>query len=275
MSKFCSRASIRRGNPLPPSTWPLACLKDFSAALAELKQQSAHRHAYVPTAHIVTWTQSNKLGSMTSLNFHCRVTSVHRPYSLHILISFYCFILNCTLHNTGEKIKLQENWLCFSESDKVWTAVFLYMCLGQCSAVRVGWDSCFYLFRCLYPASSFLFLWVRLLPNSPGSSPYPFPHISPTQFDIHTFSSSFYSASGITWFSSPWFLCSCSSTCTEFSRQLSLSLSSVCLWVQFRVCVLAMSSANHLHFAPLRSLIVIFFSWTGCWVPRRQFPMLC
>lgn len=26
-----------------------------------------------------------------------------RAYSLHILISFYCFVLNCTLHNTGEK----------------------------------------------------------------------------------------------------------------------------------------------------------------------------
>lgn len=77
MSKFCSRASISRGNPLPPSTWPLACFTDFSTALAELKQRSAHRHAYVPTTHIVTWTQSNKLGSTTSLNFHCRVTSVH------------------------------------------------------------------------------------------------------------------------------------------------------------------------------------------------------
>lgn len=155
MSKFCSRLSISRGNPLPPSTWPLACLTDFSAALAELKQRSAHRHAYVPTTHIVTWTRSNKLSSTTSLDFHCRVTSVH-TYSLHILISLYCFVLNCTLHNTGgKKIKLQENWLCFSESHKVWKVVFLYMYLGQCSAVRIGWDSCFYLFRCLYPCVFF------------------------------------------------------------------------------------------------------------------------
>lgn len=181
----------------------------------------------------------------------------------YILISLYCFVLNCTLHNRWKKkIKLQENWLCFNESGKVWTAVFLYTHLGQCSAVRIGWDSCFYLFRCLYPASSFLFFWVRLLPKSPGSSACPFPHISPTQFDIHTFSSSFCSASGITWLSSPGFLCSCSSTCTEFSRQLSLSLSSICLWVQFRVCVLAMSAANHLYFAPLQPLIVICcFLW--------------
>lgn len=102
MSKFCSSASIGRGNPLPPSTWPLACLTDFSAALAELKQRSAHRHAYAPTTHIVTWTCSNKLGSTMSLDFHCRDTSVH-TYSLHILIRLYCFVPDCTLHNSGEK----------------------------------------------------------------------------------------------------------------------------------------------------------------------------
>lgn len=103
MSKFCSSASISRGNPLPPSTWPLACLTDFSAALAELKQRSAHRHAYAPTTHIVTWTCSNKLGSTMSLDFHCREVCILGAYSLHILIRLYCFVPNCTLHNSGEK----------------------------------------------------------------------------------------------------------------------------------------------------------------------------
>lgn len=78
MSKFWSSASISRGNPLPPATWPLACLTDFSAALAELKQRSAHRHAYVPTTHNVTWTRSNKLSS--SDEFGLPLQSYKRAY---------------------------------------------------------------------------------------------------------------------------------------------------------------------------------------------------
>lgn len=150
---------------------------------------SSHGHAATNRAPQRVWTSTAELQ-----------VCILRAYSLHILISFYCFVLNCTLHNTAEKKKTiyrRTDYASMSQT-KFGQLYFCTHVLG--SAVLSGLVGIL-VFTCsvvFIPRLPFYFSGCGFFLSPPGSSAYPFPHISPTQLDIHTFSSSFYSASGIT-----------------------------------------------------------------------------